>query len=132
MCRKSIRRTVSVSYTHLDVYKRQPELLAAETAEEEIGMLADRISAFHRGGYTALGIITRTNTEAKELFDRLKERQAEVNLITPESKSFQNGEMCIRDRGRTNMKICGECCCSSTCTAFRLRQYNGKLFVLGM
>ena len=35
-------------------------------------------------------------------------------------------------RGRTNMKICGECCCSSTCTAFRLRKYNGKLFVLGM
>ena len=68
-----------------------PELLAAETAEEEIGLLADRISAFHRGGYNALGIITRTNTEAKELFDRLKERQAEVNLITPESKSFQNG-----------------------------------------
>ena len=36
-----------------------PELLAAETAEEEIGLLADRISAFHRGGYNALGIITR-------------------------------------------------------------------------
>lgn len=85
-----------------------PELLAAETAEEEIGLLADRISAFHRGGYNALGIITRTNTEAKELFDWLKERQAEVNLITPESKSFQNGATVLSIQMSKGLEFCAE------------------------
>ena len=42
-----------------------------------------------------MGIITRTNREAKELFERLKERQAEVTLVTPESESFHNGALVL-------------------------------------
>lgn len=68
-----------------------PAVLAYETGEEELEAIAELIGEFHRGGYNALGIVTRTNGEAQALFDRLKERGVEVNLVTPESSSFQNG-----------------------------------------
>lgn len=51
--------------------------------EEELNYLIAAVELFHQGAYNAMGIITRTNREAKELFERLKERQAEVTLVTP-------------------------------------------------
>ena len=68
-----------------------PELLTFPTQEEELSALCRRVEDFHQGKYNALGIVTRTNSQAKELYEKLRELGADVNLITPESSSFQNG-----------------------------------------
>ena len=70
---------------------RAPDLLAFPTPEEELEAVCQRIAAFHESKYNALGIVTRTNSEAKALYEELRAQGAEVNLITPESSSFQNG-----------------------------------------
>ena len=69
----------------------KPQILSFDTEEQEIDQLVKLISEFHQSDYNALGILTRTNPEAEALYDKLKERGAEVNLILPDSKSFQNG-----------------------------------------
>lgn len=72
-----------------------PAVLDFRDGEEELNYLIAAVELFHQGAYNAMGIITRTNREAKELFERLKERQAEVTLVTPESKSFHNGALVL-------------------------------------
>ena len=69
----------------------KPEVLSFDTEEQEIEELLKLISEFHQGEYNALGVLTRTNPEAEALYEKLKERGAEVNLILPDSKSFHNG-----------------------------------------
>ena len=69
----------------------KPEVLAFDAEEQEIEELLKLISEFHQGEYNALGILTRTNPEAEALYEKLKERGNDVNLILPDSKSFHNG-----------------------------------------
>ena len=68
-----------------------PELLSFPSQEEELQEIVRRVEEFHQGKYNTLGIVTRTNSQAQALYEALRERGAQVNLITPESKSFQNG-----------------------------------------
>lgn len=68
-----------------------PKLLTFSTEEQELEQLLQTIGGFHQSDYNALGILTRTNPEAQALYEKLKERGAEVNLILPDSKSFHNG-----------------------------------------
>ncbi len=68
-----------------------PELLEFSTEEEELVEICRQVEAFHQGKYNAMGIVTRTNSAAKELYEKLKARGAEVELITPESSAFHNG-----------------------------------------
>lgn len=68
-----------------------PELLGFSTEEEELVEICRQVEAFHQGKYNAMGIVTRTNSAAKELYEKLKARGAGVELITPESSAFHNG-----------------------------------------
>ena len=68
-----------------------PELLEFSTEEEELVEICRRVEAFHQGKYNAFGIVTRTNSQARELHEKLKALGADVALITPESSSFHNG-----------------------------------------
>ena len=68
-----------------------PELLKFSTEEEELVEICRRVEAFHQGKYNAFGIVTRTNSQARELHEKLKALGADVALITPESSSFHNG-----------------------------------------
>lgn len=68
-----------------------PELLELSTEEEELVEICRQVEAFHQGKYNAMGIVTRTNSAAKELYEKLKARGAGVELITPESSAFHNG-----------------------------------------
>lgn len=72
-----------------------PRLLAEKTRGEEADRIAELINEFHKSEYNALGIVTRTNQDAAALYDWLKERGAEVELITPESKAFHNGAVVL-------------------------------------
>lgn len=68
-----------------------PELLEFSTEEEELVEICRQVEDFHQGKYNAMGIVTRTNSAAKELYEKLKARGAGVELITPESSAFHNG-----------------------------------------
>ena len=69
----------------------KPKVLSFDTEERELEQLTELISRFHQGEYNALGILTRTNPEAEALYEKLKARGTDVNLILPDSKSFHNG-----------------------------------------
>lgn len=68
-----------------------PELLEFSTEREELVEICRRVEAFHQGKYNAFGIVTRTNSQARELHEKLKALGTDVALITPESSSFHNG-----------------------------------------
>lgn len=83
-----------VSQTDFQAVERHgpaPDLLVFPTPEEELDAICRRVEAFHQSKFNALGIVTRTNSEASALYEELRSQGAEVNLVTPESSSFQNG-----------------------------------------
>lgn len=85
---KRIRNVAS-----LEPVKRHGEEVSAiscKNKEDQIKKLNQAIVQFLSGKNAALGIITKTNQKAKELYEILKTEQS-VNLITPESRRFQNG-----------------------------------------
>lgn len=69
----------------------EPHLFVFEDERGELEKLAETVREFHAGKYNAMAILTRTNPEAQQLYDKLCELGADVNLITPESKSFSSG-----------------------------------------
>ena len=72
-----------------------PQLLAFATEEEELFEICRQVEAFRQGRFNALGIITRTNAAAKELYKKLQGRGAPVSLVTPESSSYHNGAIVL-------------------------------------
>lgn len=75
----------------MERHGEEPKLLAFDGERQELEGILSLIGEFQESGYNALGILTRTNPEAKVLYGKLKERGAELELITPESKAFHNG-----------------------------------------
>ena len=53
-------------------------------------MIKKKIGAFKNSGHVTLGIILKTNSAAKALYDVLS-RKYQVHLISPESAAFKNG-----------------------------------------
>ncbi len=83
-----------VSQTDFQAVERHgpaPDLKVFSTEEEELVEICRRVEEFHQSKYNAMGIVTRTNTAARELHEKLRERGADVALITPESSTFHNG-----------------------------------------
>ena len=83
-----------VSQTDFQAVERHgpaPDLKVFSTQEEELVEICRRVEEFHQSKYNAMGIVTRTNTAARELHEKLRERGADVALITPESSTFHNG-----------------------------------------
>ena len=68
-----------------------PDLHGFSTGEEELSFLCGEIEAFHQGKYNAMAILTRTNAAAQALYAALRDRGAQVHLITPESSAFSSG-----------------------------------------
>ena len=99
---KSYRSTWEIIHFAKEIVRQQdfqaverhgpaPSLGVFPTEEEELAEICRQVEAFHQGKYNALGIVTHTNSQAAALYEKLKARGAEVNLVTPESSSFQNG-----------------------------------------
>ena len=61
-----------------------------EREEEELRFLSEEIERFQERGEGALGIVTRTNADAKQLFDRLAPAHG-VSLLTQDSTQFSGG-----------------------------------------
>lgn len=67
-----------------------PQTVFCESKQVEFAFLSRQIQKFDEGGSTSLGIIARTNTDAKKLFDALAPKH-EVKLLTQDSTQFDGG-----------------------------------------
>ncbi|MEA5004349.1 MAG: 3'-5' exonuclease [Christensenella sp.] len=67
-----------------------PRILACGSEEDEIVQLRRLIRSFWAGKNRTLGVITKTDEQAKKLYDDLYD-EFDVCLISPDSKNFNNG-----------------------------------------
>jgi DNA helicase-2/ATP-dependent DNA helicase PcrA len=67
-----------------------PALIKCLDKSDELMSIKSRIDAFSQTAYSSLGIITKTNHDAKLLYDQLSPNY-DVHLISPESTRFVNG-----------------------------------------
>jgi DNA helicase-2/ATP-dependent DNA helicase PcrA len=67
-----------------------PAIIGCADRQEEFRHIRSGIDAFQKSGYASLGIITKTNGDAKRLSDMLL-ADYDVHLLSPESARFENG-----------------------------------------
>lgn len=67
-----------------------PDLIYCRNEQEELAQIKEKINTFQSSENVTLGIILKTNSMAKALYDVLS-RNYEVHLISPESTTFMNG-----------------------------------------
>jgi len=67
-----------------------PSLICCSNEREELAQIMENLDSFQNSENVTLGIILKTNDEAKALYDSLS-KNYEVHLISPESINFKNG-----------------------------------------
>ncbi len=67
-----------------------PAVIKCEDGRDEVARIIERIGAFRKSGFSSLGIVAKTNADAKRLFDMLP-KSGDIRLIAPESASFAGG-----------------------------------------
>lgn len=68
----------------------QPKSIYCENIDSEIAAIADLIKKFEEGGNASLGIVVKTEADAKRLYDLLSEEH-QVHLLSQDSTRFTNG-----------------------------------------
>lgn len=66
-----------------------PQVLGCKDNEEEVSVIHKRLNEFKQAGHHSLGIICKTNQQAKYIFEKLKAPDA--TLLTAESTHFKEG-----------------------------------------
>ena len=72
----------------------KPEIIFCKDPQGEIDEVRKKIEDFAAGSHESLGIILRTNQEAKAFYEAIRMEKlpdCKLNLITPESTGFQEG-----------------------------------------
>lgn len=101
MLNKSYRSTFEIinfakkiqNITSLEAIERhgeEPVLIKCSDEQDEIDKIKIEIEQFEESNNATLGIILKTNSEAKAIYDVIK-KDYDVNLISPESSSFVKG-----------------------------------------
>ncbi|MCC0662698.1 UvrD-helicase domain-containing protein [Clostridioides sp. ZZV15-6597] len=101
MLNKSYRSTFEIinfakkiqNITSLEAIERhgeEPVLIKCINEQDEIDKIKMEIEQFEESNNATLGIILKTNSEAKAIYDVIKQ-EYDVNLISPESSSFVKG-----------------------------------------
>lgn len=67
-----------------------PAIIKCLDSQDELAHIRNGIDAFTKSAYSSLGIITKTNEDAKRLYDLLSANYG-VNLTSPDSTHFVNG-----------------------------------------
>lgn len=67
-----------------------PDVTACADRQEELQMIEKAVRDFISGNHATLGIITKTDREAGELYDALHLVE-QIHLLTPDSTNFKNG-----------------------------------------
>lgn len=68
----------------------RPRVIPCQSGQMQLSQMHGLIAAFRKSGFNTLGIITKTPSEAQELYNSLH-LPKDINLITPDSKVFENG-----------------------------------------
>lgn len=69
----------------------EPQTLKFQNEEEEISAIADLISTFRKSTYKSLGIICKTESQAKDMADKLKAHADDVYFLSSQSSVFVQG-----------------------------------------
>jgi len=99
---KSYRSTIEISEFTQHIHRNEnleaierhgekPVVKAVNTKENEIKVIINCINAFVESKSNALGIICKTQAQAKYIYEQVKDVNTDINLLDPESKSFSNG-----------------------------------------
>ena len=67
-----------------------PTIIKCRTLEEELKQIESTIDNFNKSYYSTLGIICKTKSQAKQIYDKLKNKY-EVNLLDIDSLEFKEG-----------------------------------------
>lgn len=74
----------------IERHGEEPVLIKCNNKQDEIARIKTEIEEFEKSDNVTIGIILKTNSEAKVLYDILKQ-EYDVRLISPESSRFVNG-----------------------------------------
>ena len=69
----------------------KPQVLQFKNEEEEISCIVDLISAFKKSGHKSLGIICKTESQAKEISDKLQAYTDDAYFLSSQSSAFVQG-----------------------------------------
>lgn len=69
----------------------KPEIYRFTSPEKEIAGIADLISTFKKSGYKSLGIVCKTELQAKEIDEQLKKYTDEVYFLSNQNTAFVKG-----------------------------------------
>ncbi len=67
-----------------------PAVIYCQDIQEELALLQKKIKIFTENNHSSLGIIAKTNGQARQLYNFLSKNN-DVHLISPESTSYANG-----------------------------------------
>ena len=67
-----------------------PSIIKCNSLEEELKQIEDTIDNFNKFDYSTMGIICKTKSQAKQIYDKLKNKY-EVNLLDIDSLEFKEG-----------------------------------------
>ncbi|MCC0731691.1 UvrD-helicase domain-containing protein [Clostridioides sp. ZZV14-6048] len=79
-----------ISLEAIERHGEKPVLIKCINEQDEIDKIKMEIEQFEESNNATLGIILKTNSEAKAIYDVIKQ-EYDVNLISPESSSFVKG-----------------------------------------
>ncbi|MCC0645694.1 MULTISPECIES: UvrD-helicase domain-containing protein [unclassified Clostridioides] len=85
---KKIQNIISLEV--IERHGEEPVLIKCINEQDEIDKIKMEIEQFEESNNATLGIILKTNSEAKAIYDVIKQ-EYDVNLISPESSSFVKG-----------------------------------------
>lgn len=69
----------------------KPQILKFKKEDDEISAIADLITVFKKSTYKSLGIVCKTELQAKEISDRLKAYMDDVYFLSSQSSAFVQG-----------------------------------------
>lgn len=70
-----------------------PLILSFKDGEEEISGIANLILSFKKSTHTSLGIICKTETQAKELSEKLKVHVPDIHFLSSQSSAYTQGSI---------------------------------------
>jgi DNA helicase-2/ATP-dependent DNA helicase PcrA len=88
----SFARRIKVIGT-IDAIERhgeEPALIPCADQTEQLQRIKSEIDAFSKSGYASLGIVAKTNGDAKRLYEQLAD-EYDVHLLSSDSARFENG-----------------------------------------
>lgn len=85
---KKVKKTGTIKAA--ERHGEPPAIIKCVDKHEELAYIRNRIDAFAKSIYSSLGVIAKTNEDAKRLYDLLS-ASYDIHLISPDSNRFANG-----------------------------------------